>query len=1742
LAALVLLCLPGFGQEEQLPWLLPTAEQIDFDACRALVDDKPVSGNFKDKILRSLGLGGGEPWAVGRREEGQNRTYLIAFRQPLAVGSVLFQHGGTLKYLKAEAEGAPDPAKAETWEEVKFLPGQSGWRLATLPPGTKTRAVLCRFDSAWWYEWHRLEFLRLLAPRLHNIVPDALANGEAEYISYADLRPPIYFTAANITRGSGSWQSHGPDGQGRNFRPPVTDIDPTWFVVSWDEPQTVIGLFVRSNFRKLKLLSYRGPAGLNPAVASGEHWKRVKHESYGDSGARWLVFAPIQTRGLKFHVEDAQGRYGELEGLQAFVDLQDAPAPVRTAVAKADPVFRIPFSLPGDGTVSMAIDGPGGCRVRNLIAREDRKVGAYEQGWDLKDEVGCFVEPGAYRWTVLWHPGLRLSYEMTPYPNVEMNAPENSAWLNGASGPGGWLADHSTLSGACAVGERVFLSAPCAESGVALIECDLQGRKLWGHHNIAAWTGPSFLATDGHALYAAPWSDAGGTDSVWRFKLPEKQLDTVMQSGATAIRRRGIRGMAARDDRLYLSINAGVFWLENAASAGDVDMDRCEPKYPRPKGGGRPDDADYPQDFLRLFRLMGTPPGCNGFHYLETAKSPEPRHHIVLAFNKPVPLGSFAFPLPEEETLHLRVSILKPEGAYPPVSGKESDWNLVWKGLGKGWTVLPAPENTMTRAVRLSFDHGLSELDEIDVAGEAGEKLDASEGSDSTEDAKAWKARLEGMKLLRRRFTNLFSKCRVRVNSGTVTPEGEWDAQREKPLTKADPGIYLMEWDEPQSVRGLAIKEIDGRFTEIDAWNGEGTPELAGDKGWERLTTYEQPLRYYYQPDQYHNSSARYIDGYVDFGREVRTKALRLRVVEQWMWKEDDRAGCVGVRRDRGGDSLEPARCRIYGVAPLQYLGGEPPVDSLVSERLEVHDLQARKLVKEVPLAGGEDLAFAPNGDLYAIAAGKVWKLDTENGKHSAISLDVKQPRALAFDRHGNLFVFDQGEGERVAKVFDPSGKLVRKVGTPGGRIVGPHDPTRFGWVGDLAVDAQDQLWVVENDYYPKRITLWGADGRFIREFLGNTGYGGGGCLNPYDKSGLFYGPLEFELDWQAGKSRLKNITWMGDSPAGEVPIKVDGRLYLVTRPIFLGQSVGIVYLHEKDRLRRVAAVGSAGRFGPLRSSEILQKLGRKAIGYFEFAWSDKNGDGVPQPEEVQFFENRHSRGLGRFDHTLSIDAGSHRFEVTGFLPNGAPVYERRKKPFDDGAIKTFSGQFFVVGNDHQMAGLGQDGKAVWTHPTEGWGVHALYYARPWWPGQTVAQFGVIGHETAHAGDLGEFFVTHSNSGIWHVWTADGFLAGRIFRDMRGPGGRPWSMREHDRGLDLTDLTAGQEHFNGYFCRTEDNRYYIVAGHNHVSVVEVQGIEQFRRLGGEVKVTPQDIQAAIGWDRKRQARKLYEAAKLITCRRAAKEIRADGDGSDWGKDDREYENARLPGRDVSFGMAYDDNNLYLCFGARDCGPMRNTGNDWKRLFKTGAAVDLQIGTDPAAPPDRTAPVEGDIRLLMTFMDGKPTAVLYQPACPGARPDEAWETHTMVFKSSFDRVALVPEVRLAGREQRNDKGEVSYFLEVSVPLKSLGLTIKPDLTLKMDWGILVSGPDGTEVLQRLYWANPQTSIVSDEAAEATLHPDLWGMVRFLARSRKDEVPDLDLGKAGGSEKSSDLDPDKGKEPGGGSEEEEFEEGN
>ena len=166
-----------------------------------------------------------------------------------------------------------------------------------------------------------------------------------------------------------------------------------------------------------------------------------------------------------------------------------------------------------------------------------------------------------------------------------------------------------------------------------------------------------------------------------------------------------------------------------------------------------------------------------------------------------------------------------------------------------------------------------------------------------------------------------------------------------------------------------------------------------------------------------------------------------------------------------------------------------------------------------------------------------------------------------------------------------------------------------------------------------------------------------------------------------------------------------------------------------------------------------------------------------------------------------------------------------------------------------------------------------------------------------------------------------------------------------------------------------------------------------------------------------------------------------------------------------------------------------------RLLRYGAGADplslpaptvlvTEIGADPNADEKRAKQAVGDLRLLVTQVNGKPMAQLYRAIVPGAKEpvpfSSPWRTITL------DQVQdVTTQVELAGQEGN---------YEVSIPLTVLGLQPKPGQRIKGDVGILRG--NGFQTPQRIYWANKASGITADVPSEAELTPALWGRREFV----------------------------------------------
>lgn len=1711
---------PSASAQQASPLAVKAA---DIDADKSLLTVNGKSEVLPPLALRAV-LGLAAPKEAGAARRAEAWELRIAFREPVAVGTVVFLTGNernVAAVLRPDYEG--DPAKAA---EADWLPiGPS----RVLEPGTRIRAVRVTGRHSHWHP--NMVRCLLFASRFDSATPEAVGSGE----------PGPFGSHPNAIPKGESWVNAAPDpnpGAAKQIpRGPVSDALPSWYVLSWDKPQTLRGLRVRSNAEKYALFVYRGDPKQNPALAGPRDWEALPLDAaieVGEQAAdRFLPLPPTETLAVRFVTTKTNGgAVASIDQFDALTDLGERPVPVRKSELAP---FPIAYDQPFDGMTAMTITDAAGKSVRTLVAQVDRKKGKQVESWNLRDDEGNIVPPGEYRWKAITAPPLDLRYQFGVYPNVANHHPDRLPWLTGESGPNGWLADHSSPSSGAARGDKVYFAAPWVESGVSLIECDQNGKKLWARHSFAGFSGPDYVAAEADAVYA-----------LCRDKLERMDPATHEWTRLGSVSRPGrggaVTGMAAHGGKLFVAFHGADPAFENAARAGDVDIERCLPLYPEriadPTGQRRV--APNPRaEFLRLLRLAGSPSGQNypskehreGHFPIDLESVGDAREQFVLvAFKTPVPLGSVVFPCPGPE-YRVELAALKASAMYPANPKDSKAWEPFVTKPVAGWVCVAAPPETMTRALRVRVtkagdtkvaDDPLTDLLDTKPKGTDTPSIDGTLGPKKDPNGiggpavAEWFARIEGMRLLRRRFEPV-ADVQVRVNSGAVGKDGVWDAARTEPLSVEKPGVYVLEWDKAQSVSGLAIKEIDGARTEVDVWEGAAGPvALDGAAGWKHVATYNQARRDSYEPGFERNDCARYLDGMVDFGGPVTTRAVRLRVVVQWT--DNGERGTASGQRNREARSLDLRRCKVHGVLALKALGAEPALDPVANRRIEVRDGKTGEVKKELPVAAVGGLVVGPAGELYTVQAGRVVQIDLETGTAKPVlpaidGTEVKAAR-VAVGPDGTFFVHVLPA--HVVQVYKANGDLVRTIGKPGGQRPGPWDPEKFAAISALVADGRGGLWVIENQDKPRRIVQYAPDGKLVAEHLGNTNYGGGGVLDRFDKSRLFFGRVQFEIDWATGKSRVKNLL-AEHLPDDLVPVRFRDRTYLASAPLSHNPTMSAARIYLLDEAtgtaRPVAAFGEAENVDLLEVTPVLAKLAPgKVPADYTFLWTDRNGDGKASPDEVEWelkAPGTPRTNLGRFNEAFRLRAGAWLYEPTDVLPSGAPVFVK-KAAIAPGLYEFTDGRVLAMNERDKSGREGApshtvvrtpDGKPVWKYETSYSGVSGLYLP-PWKPGYVTNEFGVIGHETETRGDLGEYFVTSGNNGRWNLWTADGLLAGQVLRHKIDPRGRDLNtFRDGSRGADLNDMTGGQEHFHAFLTRTDaDGKTYIVHGHNLIAVTEVVGLDRFKRLSGALTVSADDIRRVRAWDTEQARKEVKSRARVAECvlTKSATPLLAS-----W------MENAKL-------ALGYDAKFLYATWAVEHQGQLKNTGSDFHRYFKTGAYVDLVLGTDPAADPIRQTPVRGDVRVLITSVDGKPQAVLYQAVAPGAAPSDAWETSTPAAGTTkFDRVTRFTDAVVAVRPTNGG----GYTVEAALPLATLGLKPADGTRLRFDWGVQ-STDDGATAKRRAYWSNVLANGTTDEAIEARLEPHLWGTLAFVLKSAEERR--LDGALAPGRDPKNDID--------------------
>lgn len=824
--------------------------------------------------------------------------------------------------------------------------------------------------------------------------------------------------------------------------------------------------------------------------------------------------------------------------------------------------------------------------------------------------------------------------------------------------------------------------------------------------------------------------------------------------------------------------------------------------------------------------------------------------------------------------------------------------------------------------------------------------------------------------------------------------------------------------------------------------------------------------------------------------------------------------GQYAVLRERELRAYAPGEKRCYALAGAAVLNGKLYVSDRERGCVMVVDPETGRPAGEIPLEQAGVLA-ADGQRLVAASGDALVAIDPASRSATPLFKVPFKPRGLCVGAEG---FFLTGDADSTIKRYDRTGRNVKTLGEPGGAYAGAWRPERLVNPVGVTLAPDGALWVAEDRRNPKRLSKWEvASGRCVYDKVGCPAYGSPGAgFDPQQPTRWLGQRCQWEVDAASGQARIVSVL---QKEEGHLHGKIEECLNYTFvheggRTFVLGSYKGTLVseLMPDGSLKDLALISSPHsllygmdwHYVPAFCDTVErrfakanreQKYGDDSCRYVGTLWVDRDGDGDFDADEFQFTPegtrlSAFGWGVQLSGLTLRLpyrDANKRERMLTlrpeVFNACGAPAYSFERalaesvplkdelppgsRTILDTTLNDARGNA-VVNTDPYMFSLAEDGRINWLYPNRWTNVHGSHNAPLPKPGEL--QGVLFGLGTAPLDREGDVMVFVGNHGRFFLLTTDGLYLDEMFQDCRvaevvGPG------------------LIGGEAFGGFFgYDPQHKRYVLQAGNSGYRIYHLRGLDQVVRSEGTVEVTPDMLAAAAR--RGQAAARAAAAPKQATLPRlkeagqvafGALPVAAEWASGEW---------------KIRVRAAADARNLYLQYDVADPSPWINNGKDWTQLFKTGDCVDLQLGTDLAAPPTRKNAAPGDIRLSIAAFNGQPLAVLYRYRLKdktGATPVE--------FASPW-RSEKVDDVRRLESVKVNVQiSEGGYRLEATVPLAELGLADLAGQTLRGDFGVIYGDRLGTVNLSRVYWSNPATGLVNDVPGETMLSPDLWGTITF-----------------------------------------------
>ena len=633
--------------------------------------------------------------------------------------------------------------------------------------------------------------------------------------------------------------------------------------------------------------------------------------------------------------------------------------------------------------------------------------------------------------------------------------------------------------------------------------------------------------------------------------------------------------------------------------------------------------------------------------------------------------------------------------------------------------------------------------------------------------------------------------------------------------------------------------------------------------------------------------------------------------------------GVYGIKRDgstqRIGENFGLTDLHLDGDAErrmgfnIAAYNGVLAVSDPPRNRVYFLDVTTGKRLGAASLLAPTGLAFGDQGRFYVATEEQIRRFPSLDGfnwnetcpdhkwrnnvSETRVNFGLQAPSALTAAPDGSLYVCDGGAHHQIL-VYDAQGNFVRAIGREGGPQLGRYDETRMQFPSGVALDDRGQLWVGEADYVPKRLSLWKSDGAFVRAFYGPPRYGGGGTLDPTDKTRFFYaayalGTVEFKLDWKTGSFKPTFIVWRPErgntdaiptAVAPETPLTVNGARYLTnnwTVGLRYNEDVrwGIWKVGADEIARPVMMFGNGDWFEhavhgtALRDRAAIAALWAGRDGnHVLWLWSDLNGDGFVEANEVQWREMPQAAYPAILARDLSIaTAHGTRIPPPTFDARGTPIYDLNKMTSIAGATPGDAplqvGRQLLMISDNEASSL--------VYGDQIGGAKAWVLGTSQEPSAGVVQATrLLGLPiTPRGGEAGPVVAINGEKGAIFLVTMDGYFVGTLGADERTT---PLLREPNARcGALLPARSFAGEQFAPTLAQTEDGAIYLVAGHEFSAIFDVDGLNSVaRRDFGALAVTAAQLQTltpARGTERRAQTHRRWRRHNGASRNRAKRE-------------------------------------------------------------------------------------------------------------------------------------------------------------------------------------------------------------------------------------------------------------------------------